>query len=57
MYTEFEGWFADCIIYCSKNYVGPDDYVWDITNNDVWRGKFAAGMTAEDAVKSFFEAH
>jgi hypothetical protein len=55
--TKFELFFVRCIQICAKEFIGPDDYVWDFNNPGIWLEKFKAGMTETDAVKSVFETH
>lgn len=52
---EFIQWFAECIIYCAENHVGPDDYTWDINNCDQWKERFDKGMSPKEAVMDEFK--
>jgi len=50
----FEQWFVDCIIHCANNYIGPDNYVWDLGNCTEWKNRYTVGMSVEDACVAEF---
>jgi hypothetical protein len=53
----FDEWYATCLCFCVNNFIGPDDYVWDLRRCDEWREKYNSGLTPEQAVKITFEAN
>lgn len=55
--TPFESWFVDCIAIAANNPACPEGYVWSLQAPGVWKERFDAGMTPEDAVFSQFFAH